>query len=43
MKDQNAVKLGRKGGRSTKKKYGQEHYKKIGKLGGRPKKKVSSP
>ena len=29
---------GKKGGSTTKKLYGIEHYKKIGKLGGRPKK-----
>ena len=29
--------LGSRGGRSTKAKYGPEHYSKIGKMGGRPK------
>ena len=29
--------LGSRGGRTTKAKYGAEHYSKIGKLGGRPK------
>lgn len=33
---------GKKGGSSTKTKYGSDHYKKIGKLGGRPKKIQSS-
>lgn len=30
---------GKKGGTTTKQKYGPGHYEKIGKLGGRPKKK----
>lgn len=29
--------LGRRGGQTTKKKYGPEHYSRIGKMGGRPK------
>lgn len=31
-------KNGKKGGETTKKLYGKEHFKNIGKLGGRPKK-----
>ena len=29
---------GRKGGNKTKEKFGKDHYKEIGKLGGRPRK-----
>lgn len=31
--------IGKKGGSNTKKKHGPNHFKKIGKLGGRPRKK----
>ena len=39
MTDLSHEEISRKGGNSTKQRYGVDHYKEIGKLGGRPKKK----
>lgn len=39
QKQPNFARLGKKGGESTKKKYGVAHLRRVGKLGGRPRKK----
>lgn len=38
-KQPDLVRLGKKGGEATKKKYGVAHLRRVGKLGGRPRKK----